>query len=125
MINPELFSRNLGPIVDITKKIYDKHQMLLKWNYESESVLDVGIGDGMIAKKIIIPSLPTNFKEFLGCDISEEALDSARERIKMPNCHLINMDISSKNIQSEYKNRFDHIFCNRCLHNLHDITDLR
>lgn len=125
MNTPELYTKCLGPIMEITKKIYKNHQTLLNWNFETESVMDVGIGDGMVANEIIIPSLPKNFKEFIGCDISDDALNSAKKRITIPNSHFINMDISSKNIPVEYLKRFDHIFCNRCLHNLHDLNDLR
>lgn len=125
MNSVDFYTKNLGPIVRITEGIFQDHLDLLKWSPDSESVMDIGVGDGLISSEVIIPHLLTNLKEYIGCDISEEALTAARKRIKIPNSHFIYMDIKSKNLPQEYINRFDHVFCHRCLHNLNNIEDMR
>lgn len=60
MNNPHLFTKNIGPVKKIAKAVYEKHKKILYFNSSAESVMDIGIGDGVIAKDIIIPSLTTN-----------------------------------------------------------------
>lgn len=125
MNSVELYTKNLQPIVRITEKIIRDRMDLLKRSSDAVSVMDIGIGDGLVSSEIIIPNLQMNLKEYIGCDISEEALNAARERMKIPNSDIIYMDIKSKVVPQEYKNRFDHVFSHRCLHNLHNIEDIR
>ncbi|KAG5887595.1 hypothetical protein JTB14_025754 [Gonioctena quinquepunctata] len=57
-----------------------------------------------------------DFNELVGCDISEEMLESARKNFQHPRVSFILMDISTKNLPSELENRFDHIFSFFCFH---------
>lgn len=112
------YSRNVDPALKVMDSILQKYKELLKWNESFTSVIDLGIGDGRMAKEVIIPILPFNIKEFVGCDISNSALEHAKSIINLPTFKVIKMDISTLNMPPEMKERFTNIFSSFCLHNI-------
>lgn len=121
MNRPDFFSKNGNYLLGMTNAIYNKYDNKLIWNNDTECVMDIGVGDGSVAQQIIIPRLPKNFKEFIGIDLSEAAVKYAKKIIDLPNTKMILMNISTKDSPAEYKNRFDHIFSNRCLHHVENL----
>lgn len=107
--------------VEATKKLANKNKIFLKWRLEPESILDLGIGDGKITKEAIIPILPTNIKEYVGADISEIMLHSARETINTETFKTIQLDGTSKCLSFDILNRFDHIFSNYFFNYIQDV----
>lgn len=119
-MNPQLYSRNVGPLLNLTRILFEKHGKLLKWKTESEAILDVGVGDGTIARDVFLPSTPENLKEYVGSDISEAMLKRAKDIVLHPKFSTINLDITNKNVPQQLLNRFHHIFVNLVLHALND-----
>lgn len=109
MYNPQKYSRNLDPFVDIAKELFQNHWDLLKWNSESESILDLGIGDGRITKEVILPLIPCNIQEYIGCDISDTMLYQAAKTIDLNKFKTYQLDASTRSLPCEMKSRFDHI----------------
>lgn len=121
MINPKSYSRNLNHVVEVVKDCYGRYQKLLIWRSQPESILDIGIGDGRMSTELIAPILPKNLKEYIGADISEVMLQSAKETIAHPKFSTFQLDAATKNLPDEMRNRFDHVFANGLLHHVQDI----
>lgn len=119
--NPKWYSQNIDPFVDTTKTLIEKPSKYLKWVSKSESVLDLGIGDGKMSKGVIFPLIPRNIKEYIGGDISEAMLNCAKKTI----CHVrfktLLIDATTKNISIKLKNRFDHIFAYNLFHHTQNL----
>lgn len=120
MNDPEEYSKNLGQFVDVARILFQKHKHHLKWSDE-ESILDLGIGDGIIAQEVIIPILPENCKEYVGCDISVNMLKSSEKSVSLRNFATIQMDATTENLHYEVRNRFHHIFANYLFHHVPNI----
>lgn len=82
MFNPKMYSPHIDACIAISKQLYKKHETLLKWNPESESIADLGIGDGRMTKEVILPIIPKNVKEYVGGDISDIMLNTAKVTIQ-------------------------------------------
>lgn len=123
MFNPTGYSRHIGNtgFVDATWKLVNMNKTFLIWRQEPESILDLGIGDGRTTKEAIIPILPKNIKEYIGADISEIMLQSARETINLETFKTIQLDGTMKCLPPELLNRFHHIFSNYFFNYIHDV----
>lgn len=121
MNNPQLYSKNLDQSVILIRGVLQKHKELLKWNSEPESILDLGIGDGRMAKEVIFPLIPSNIDEYIGGDISETMIASVKKMISHEKFKTIVINAQTTSIPSELKNRFDHIFSNFLLHHTQDV----
>lgn len=121
MFNPEGYSRHIDQLVIATKNLLDANKKLLKWQQKPESILDLGIGDGKTTKEVIIPILPCNVKEYIGADISEEMLQSARKTIKLEAFKTLQIDGTTKCLPADMFNRFDHIFSNYFFNYIKDV----
>lgn len=115
------YSRHIDQLVNATRKLVDTNKKLLKWQQKPESILDLGIGDGKTTKEVIIPILPSNIKEYIGADISETMLQSARETIKHEAFKILQIDGTSKCLPDDMINRFDHIFSNYFFNYIQDV----
>lgn len=121
MIDPVGLSRNIDDYISTAKILFQKHSQLLKWKSEPESILDLGIGDGRMTKEVILPILPKNIKEYVGVDISETMLASARECISHNKFKTQTMDAVTNSVPAHLKNRFHHIFSNNLFHFMRDM----
>lgn len=120
MQDPKAFSRNLNHTVNVIADLYKQHGGLLKWKSEPESILDLGIGDGRVTKDVVLPFIPKNVKEYLGADLSSPMVNSANKKVLHPNFRAIQLDAATKNLPTELRNRFDHIFANGLFHHVQD-----
>lgn len=120
-INPKWYSQHLDPFVDTTKAFVENPSKHLKWSLKPESILDLGIGDGKMTKVVILPLIPINIKEYIGGDISEKMLSSAKATISHEKFKTLRIDATTKNLPNELKNRFDHIFSYNLFHHTQDL----
>lgn len=118
---PQQYSRNLAPFVNIARHLFEKHGNLLKWNSEPESILDIGIGDGTITKEVIMPRIPSNVKEYIGADISEAMLKSTKETVRFNQFTTMQMDVATKDLPDQMRNRFHHVFSSYLFHHVQDM----
>lgn len=118
MNNPVLYSRHLEPLLELSQSLIEQYREFLKWNEGDVSVMDIGIGDGRMAKEILVPILPNNVKEFFGSDTSESALKHAENIMNMPTFKTVKLDIATSSLPEELKNRFTNVFSSFCLHNI-------
>lgn len=121
MCTPNITTPLFKAFVVSTKKRYEKYSEMLKWNSEPESILELGIGNAVITKEVILPLIPKNIKEYIGCDKFELPLKLAAENVIHENFKTYQMDAASKNIPEEFKNKFHHIFVNHLFHHTIDI----
>lgn len=115
------YSRNLDPVLEVIGSIISHHSNLIDCNREMVSVMDIGIGDGRMAKQVIMPIFENNLQEFVGCDVSASALDHAEREINLSKFSTVQMDIGTLNVPEDIKNRFTNIFSCLCLHNVKNI----
>lgn len=106
---------------DYTRSLYMKFAKELKWSEEPESILDVGIGGGELSTYVLLPILPEKIKEYIGCDLFESALKIAEGNLNHEKFSTYQMDILTKNIPEEFKNRFHHVFANYLFHHTQDL----
>lgn len=106
--------------VENTRRRYEKHRELLKWSSEPESILELGIGSGIMTIEVIFPLIPQNIKEYIGCDKFDSPLMTAIKTIDNKKFQTYQMDAATKNIPEEFKNRFHHIFANNVFHHSQD-----
>lgn len=118
LASPEKFSRSIGPQIKVLRPIFEKYLNELDWRENPVSVMDVGVGDGRLAQEVIIPSIPNRLREYVGCDISETALQLANTRKKYSIFKTIKMDIATPHLPIEMVNRFHKVFSNFALHNV-------
>lgn len=121
MIQPDQYSENLDPFVHIVRDLYDKNIHLIQWNSEPESVMDLGIGDGRMSEEVILPMIPKPLREYVGVDISQIMLESAKEKITHDQFTTILLDAGTSNLPDEVKNRFHHIFSSFLFHHVKDV----
>lgn len=118
MYNPQQYSRSIGLLVNATKNVFEKHANLLEWNSEPESILDHGIGDGKMTNEVILPLIPRNIKEYVGADISNTMLETAKQTVKHDKLKFVQLDAATRELPNEMRNRFHHIFSNLMLHHV-------
>ncbi|XP_056634468.1 uncharacterized protein LOC130443728 [Diorhabda sublineata] len=106
---PELWAKyntlTLRPAMNHIKK----YNHLLKWK-NNESILEVASGDGMIAKHVLVPILPKDYKEFYITDKEPEFVKYIKRNLNIPKSKVFTQDIVEDEVPKELENRFDHIF---------------
>lgn len=120
MIDPENYSKNLDPYLDIVKNLYQKQSKLIQWKSEPESIMDLGIGDGKMSKQVLFPIVPKPLLEFIGVDVSQEMLVSAKNTYNDDKFSTFQLNAATKEVPNELKNRFDHIFSSFLFHHIQD-----
>lgn len=121
MNKPDSYSKNLDHVIKNLNNYFQKYGKLIKWKSEPESILDFGIGDGRLSKEVLFPKIPKNIKEYVGVDISEVMLKSAKETIKDSRFNTYQLDAATDSLPEELKNRFDHIFASGLFHHVQNI----
>lgn len=106
--------------INKTNSLYQKYGKLIKWSTEPVSILELGIGNGILTEKVLLPIIPKNIKEYIGCDVFEPILDFASEIVTHDKFKTYQLDVATKNLPNELKNRFDHIFSNNLFHHIQD-----
>ena len=84
---------------EVLEKILSKHFTDLQ---ESEMVLDICIGNGILSEKLI-----KHGKTVFGFDLSKDSLEYCLEKISSENLHLVMADF----YEIPFKERFDAAFC--------------
>lgn len=84
----------------------------------SAAVLDIGIGTGVLAKKLY-----DNNHQITGVDFSEKMLENTQ--LKMPNAQLINWDIAEGVPVGLQENAYDFIISTYTLHHLTDVQKVQ
>lgn len=115
MENMELYGQATGP-VDLNIKAMEQAKSFIRWSSNPESIIDVGIGDGRVTNEAILPMLPENIKEYVGADLSTNALNFSKTTVTHPKYKTIQIDICSNELPIEYQNRFDKVFACFLLH---------
>lgn len=82
------------------------------------SVLDIGIGTGVLAKKLY-----DNDHQITGVDFSEKMLESTQ--LKMPNAQFINWDIAEGVPEGLQESNYDFIVSTYTLHHLTDVQKVQ
>ena len=85
---------------------------------QSASVLDIGIGTGVLAKKLY-----DNDHQITGIDFSEKMLENTQ--LKMPYAQFINWDISEGVPVGLQENTYDFIISTYTLHHLTDVQKVQ
>lgn len=111
----EFYGQGPGP-VNINRKAIDMVRSFIKWSTFPESIIDVGVGDGKVTKTVIFPILPDNIKEYVGADLSIQALNFSKTTVDHPKYKTWQIDICSKDLPVHYRNRFDKVFACFLLH---------
>lgn len=104
------------PVQNFPTDLMARYVRLLKWNSFPECIMEVGIGDGRVSKAAVWPVLPKEIEDFIGCDISESALDFSKGIINNDKYRTIRMDLTADNIPHSLRNRCHHVISNFCLH---------
>lgn len=121
MCSPRASAADLEEFIETSKRRYETIKKYLKWRPEPESILDIGIGNGFFTKRVIIPFIPQNVKEYIGCDKFETTLNSAVETNVHENFKTLQLDITSQNIPGNLRNKFEHIFVNHIFHHIQNL----
>ncbi|CAG9829235.1 unnamed protein product [Diabrotica balteata] len=106
---PELWLVGNIVTVRLTKIHLDKYKHLLQWK-PSESILEFGCGDGQVSEQLLLPVLPKDYKEYVAMDNSKEMLDHFKQHVNIPRLQAVHRDISTKPLETCWRNRFDHVF---------------
>ncbi|KAG5897471.1 hypothetical protein JTB14_002730 [Gonioctena quinquepunctata] len=106
---PELYSKNNDVTVDYTKTLLQKFQHLIKWK-RNASIMEFGYADGGASRSSLFPTIPEDFNEFVGTDISEKMVSYAKTNSKHPKMKFMVLDIAAKDLPEDLMGRFDHIF---------------
>ncbi|XP_074042471.1 juvenile hormone acid O-methyltransferase isoform X1 [Leptinotarsa decemlineata] len=109
MIFPKMFADSNRITTQLIKKHLKEYNHLIKWRNQP-SVLEIGYGDGGSSQKSFFPHLPKDLKEFVALDKSEKMVEYARKNSILPTMKIEQLDITTKQLPSQYINRFDHIF---------------
>lgn len=121
MYCPNEYSLHLDCIIPLTKQLVEKNKKFLNWRNEPESILDLAIGDGRMTRETILPILPKCIKEYIGLDISEVMLQTAKETINLETFSTIQLDATTKSLPINLINRFDHIISNYFFHYIQEL----
>ncbi|KAG5872975.1 hypothetical protein JTB14_029198 [Gonioctena quinquepunctata] len=109
MIQPENWSKHNDICTLVSQRCMNKYKSLFDWK-DNASILEFGMADGRNTVEALWPYIPTNFKEFIGSDISEVMVEYASKQLEHERVKFIRLDISCKEIPQGYENRFDNIF---------------
>lgn len=109
-----------------SKKVFREYEPLLQWKKDgSDSILDIGCGTGDVTVDFILPSLPTNFRHLIGCDISDKMIDYAQKHYAgQPKVIFDKLDIGGSSVDeflTEFGS-FNLIVSFYCLHWVPDLT---
>ncbi|CAG9854663.1 unnamed protein product [Phyllotreta striolata] len=109
MIEPKLWSESNDITIQPNIEYLNKLKPLFRWKRD-ESIFEYGMGDGSNTEKVLLPFLPPDFKEYIGTDVSEKMVQSAKETLQDPRIQTIVLDIGNGDVSNEFQNRFDHLF---------------
>nr|XP_023017269.1 juvenile hormone acid O-methyltransferase-like [Leptinotarsa decemlineata] len=109
MVLPELFSKYNRLTTVVTAKQLEKFHHLIKWR-KNASVLEIGHAEGGNSQKSFFPYLPSDLKEYVATDLSENMIEYASKNSTLPSVTFGQLNIAAKQVPLEYLNRFDHIF---------------
>ncbi|KAG5891092.1 hypothetical protein JTB14_036983 [Gonioctena quinquepunctata] len=114
MVLPKLWAKS--PLTTIvTRKHLAKYKHLIKWRNQP-TIMEFGYADGGASQKSFFPYLPSDMKEFVATDISENMVEYARKNSTHPMMKFMQLDIATKQVPSQLLGRFDHIFGFLVLH---------
>ncbi|VVC93883.1 unnamed protein product, partial [Leptidea sinapis] len=114
MNNAELYQRSNTLQKRDALDCLEEYKKKLNWkNYET--VIDIGCGDGSVTTGILRKFLPNDFKQLIGCDISDKMIDYANMKHTSDYVKFIVMDIAG-NLPDDMKGVFNHAFSFYTLH---------
>lgn len=118
MINSVFYSANNNCTYNSAKLMLNRMNQFIKWK-KNASILEFGIGDGRVSADVLFPIIPTDFREYIGIDVSKSMVELARKTIPSGKTQLIDTDIL-KSVPKEFENRFDYIFSFLTMHWIYD-----
>lgn len=105
------------------QQVLNEFQRVWKWRSDGrDTMLDVGCGSGDITMDIVLPILPEKFERLVGCDLSDDMVNYARDKHFHPRTSFEQFDLSvDLETQSTLKKEsFDHITSFYCLMWVHN-----
>lgn len=97
--------------------VLENYFRFVKWDPEVQSnVLDIGCGDGDVTVHLLLPKLPRNIRQLIATDISDEMLLFAKTKCRSDKVSFRKLDISTKEVPTDFEENFDHVFSFYCLH---------
>lgn len=100
------------------QKVLNEFSHLFKWRPDGrDSLLDVGCGSGNVMMDFVLPLLPKSFEQLVGCDLSSNMVNYARNKHIHPKTSFEQFDLSvdikkQRTLKAEC---FDHITSFYCL----------
>lgn len=117
MIQPKLYYKNNGLQKNDARYVLDNYIHLVRWkSKEPESVVDVGCGVGDVTCELILPRIPKTVQKLIGVDFSEDMLEFARCKWRLPRVSFEKLDLTIESTPADLEEGFEHIFSFYCLH---------
>lgn len=87
-------------------------------NDGTEVIMDAGCGTGDVTMDILLPKLPSRLNQFIGTDISKDAVTYCREKYATEDGKISFdlLDIGTTCLPSKFQNQCNHIFSFFCVH---------
>lgn len=93
----------------------EEYARKIKWRNFSDSVIDIGCGDGSVTSSILRRYVPNDCSRLVGCDISQKMVQYANKHYATDQVSFKVLDIEGA-LPRELKSSFDHAFSFYTLH---------
>ncbi|CAH2231010.1 jg3461 [Pararge aegeria aegeria] len=115
MNNAELYQKSNTLQKRDALQCLEEYVKKIKWKYDGDRVIDIGCGDGSVTSSILKKFLPYNYKNLVGCDISEKMVKYAIDHHATDRTNFSVLDIEGI-LPDELRENFDHAFSFYALH---------